>query len=270
MLTLLSWNIGRRSIADRVARIARGRDADIVALAECAAPNWVTRRLNESTGARYFPANTRSRLTIYTRFMPNALATLSETNYYSIRELRAVQGIRDSLIIVTAHLPSKLEVSDHNQIPDAVGLSQAVAAAEDQLGHTRTVLLGDLNMNPFEFGASAGAALHGVMTRDIARLATRTVRERTYRFFYNPMWRFFGDGTPGPPGTYFYWRSDEQCYFWNVFDQAMIRPALLDRFAADGIEVLDSDGTDSLIGANGRPDTTRGSDHLPILLRLDV
>ena len=125
-------------------------------------------------------------------------------------------------------------------------------------------------MNPFEFGASAGAGLHGVMTRDIARLGSRVVREREYRFFYNPMWRFFGDGTPGPAGTHFYWKSDEQCYFWNVFDQAMIRPALLDRFATNGVEVLDSDGTESLIGTNGRPDTNRGSDHLPILLHLDL
>jgi len=270
MLTVLFWNVGRRSLADRVARIARGRDADIVLLAECANPGWVTRRLNEQGGGRYYPSATISRITIYTRFVPASVSVLSETNYYSIRELPAIHGIRDSLIVVAAHLPSKLEVSEQNQIPDAVELSRAIAAAEDQRGHTRTVLLGDLNMNPFEFGVSAGAGLHGVMTREIARIGTRTVREREYRFFYNPMWRFFGDGSSGPPGTYFYWRADEQCFFWNVFDQVMIRPALLDRFAKDGVEILDSDGTEPLVGTNGRPDSSRGSDHLPILLRLDV
>jgi hypothetical protein len=176
MLTVLFWNIGRRSLADRVARIARGRDADIVLLAECASPAWVTRRLNEQIGgARYFPAATTSRLTIYTRFAPTTFSAISETNYYSIRELQSVTGVRDSLIVVGAHLPSKLEVSDQSQFPDAADLSRAITSAEDRLGHTRTVLLGDLNMNPFEFGASAGAGLHGVMTRDIARTGGRTV-----------------------------------------------------------------------------------------------
>jgi hypothetical protein len=271
MLTVLFWTIGRRSLSRRTARIADRWRVDIVFLAECDSPGWVTRRLNEAAGgARFFQATTSSRLTIFTRFIPNRLRALSETNYYSIRELEAVPGLRDSLIVVAAHLPSKREVTDQNQIPDAANLSRAIAAAEDRLGHTRTLLVGDLNMNPFEFGVAAGAGLHGVMTREIARLGTRTVREREYRFFYNPMWRFFGDGTPGPAGSHFYWRADEQCFFWNIYDQAMIRPALLDRFASDGVQILDSDGADSSLGSNGRPDADRGTDHLPILLRLDV
>lgn len=242
-------------------------------LAECgssANTGWVTRRLNEGIGGnRYFQADTGSRLTIFTRFVPNRLRMLSEMNYYSIRELEGVPG-RDSLILAVAHLPSKREVTEQSQIPDASSLSRAIVAAEDRLGHTRTVLIGDLNMNPFEFGVAAGAGLHGVMTREIARQGSRRVREREYRFFYNPMWGFFGDRTAGPAGTHFYWKSDEECFFWNILDQAMIRPALLDRFGADGVQILDSDGTDSLLNANNRPDKDRGSDHLPILLRLDV
>jgi hypothetical protein len=271
MLTLLFWNLGRRPLATRVARIARDRDVDVVLLAECASPGWVTRSLNQpATGVRYFPIATTSRVSIFTRFAPARFRPVEETRYYSIRELAAVPGLRDSLIVVTAHLPSKREVEDRNQIPDAMHLSHAIVAAEDRLGHTRTALVGDLNMNPFEFGVAAGGGLHGVMTRDIARQGTRTVRGREYRFFYNPMWRFFGDGTPGPSGTHYYRKADEECFFWNVFDQALIRPQLLDRFAVDGVQVLDSDGTETLLGTSGRPDTDQGSDHLPILLRLDV
>lgn len=270
MLTVLFWNVGRRSLADRVARIAHGRNADLVILAECANSGWVTRRLNERpAGTVYFPVATASRLTIYTRFDAQRLSTVAETTYYSIRELAGVSGLRDSLLIAAAHLASKREATDQSQSQDAAQLARAILAAEDRTGHTRTVLLGDLNMNPFEFGASAGGCLHGVMTRDVARLGTRTVREREYRFFYNPMWQFFGDGSSGPPGTYFYWKADEQCFFWNMFDQAMIRPALLDRFDAGGVQILDTDGIDALLGPNGRPDP-RGSDHLPILLRLNV
>jgi hypothetical protein len=32
------------------------------------------------------------------------------------------------------------------------------------------------------------------------------------------MWTHFGDGGPGPPGTYFYERAEHVNYFWNTFD----------------------------------------------------
>ena len=42
-------------------------------------------------------------------------------------------------------------------------------------------------------------------------------------FFYNPMWGHFGDALDGPPGSYYDARSEAVAYFWNVFDQVLIR-----------------------------------------------
>lgn len=137
---------------------------------------------------------------------------------------------------------------------------------EDVVGHQRTVLIGDLNMNPFDKGLVGAQALNAVMTRDLARREERIVANRAYRLFYNPMWGCFGDQTPGPPGTYFY--SASGGYFWNIFDQVLLRPALMDCLVE--LRIVDEDGQDSLLTERGRPRAAELSDHLPLLVRLDI
>jgi hypothetical protein len=82
------------------------------------------------------------------------------------------------------------------------------------------------------------------------------------------MWGCFGDRTPGPAGTFFYPASSPRGYYWNVFDQVLLRPALMD--ALNELRILDEDGQDSLLTNRGHPRASDLSDHLPVLFRLDV
>jgi len=84
------------------------------------------------------------------------------------------------------------------------------------------------------------------------------------------MWGHFGDGSIGPPGTYYDDRSGHVAYFWNMFDQVLVRPDLLDYFATEDVQILTDDGLEALLTRNGRPDSTMASDHLPLLFRLDL
>lgn len=82
------------------------------------------------------------------------------------------------------------------------------------------------------------------------------------------MWAHFGDRTDGPPGTHFYRSGEPILYFWNMFDQLLIRPALME--ALEFVRILDTDGQDTLLAASGIPDKNNVSDHLPLLFALDL
>ena len=112
--------------------------------------------------------------------------------------------------------------------------------------------------------------LHGVMSRSIAAEGMRVVQEREYPYFYNPMWGLFGDGTPGPSGTYYYRSAEHRVFFWNIFDQVLIRPELLSRFDNKELEIIKSDGEVSFLSNNGLPDINIASDHFPIMFRLEL
>jgi len=169
---------------------------------------------------------------------------------------------------VTVHLPSKMHQDSDDQAGLLSWLADDIARVEQELQHTRTVVVGDFNMNPFEVGLISSVGLHAAMTRDIARAGQRTVQGRACPFFYNPMWGFFGDTSAGPPGTYRYDRSGRPVnYCWNIFDQVLVRPALLDSFKSDRVAVLSSAGDVSLLSRSGRPTP---SDHLPIVFQIDL
>lgn len=131
------------------------------------------------------------------------------------------------------------------------------------------MVVGDLNVNPFEHPVAWAGALHAVMSRDlITRMhGEREIRGAEYRFFYNPMWGLLGDRSPGPPGTYYRSSSESVNYFWNTYDQVLLRAELMNRLQA--LAVPDSDGASSLLTRNGLPDSVNGSDHLPLVFALD-
>jgi hypothetical protein len=125
-------------------------------------------------------------------------------------------------------------------------------------------------MNPFEPGVAAADAFHGVMSRRIAQKLVRTVKGEERRFFYNPMWTRFGDHALGPPGTYYYPSSGQVTFFWNMFDQVLLRPELLDCFRDEDLEVLTRAGSTDLLTPSATPDTDSASDHLPLLFQLHL
>jgi hypothetical protein len=84
------------------------------------------------------------------------------------------------------------------------------------------------------------------------------------------MWAHFGERPNGPPGTYYLARSAFLSYYWNIFDQVLVRPELLDSFSDDELRILTKAGDTQLLGPTGRPDKTRVSDHLPILFQLQL
>lgn len=112
--------------------------------------------------------------------------------------------------------------------------------------------------------------LHAVMTKKIALSLSRKVQGKEYKFFYNPMWNLLGDHSPGVPGTYYLRQSVHKVYFWNILDQVLIRPELLDTFKVEDLKIVDYDDKVSLLNAKGHPNKNKYSDHLPIKFTLDI
>ena len=124
-------------------------------------------------------------------------------------------------------------------------------------------------MNPFEPGVVSSVGLNAVASRRIADRVTRTVQGREYRLFYNPMWNHFGDARSDTAGSYYYDGAEHLNYFWNLFDQVLLRPELARGFDSSQLKIVRSVGERSLVRGDGRPDGTLYSDPLPIVLELD-
>jgi hypothetical protein len=180
-------------------------------------------------------------------------------------------GGRPELLLCAAHLPSKLWQTPVDQSSDATSFATVLAEAEYAVQHERTILVGDLNMNPYEDGIVMTTGLHAVMSRRIARKQIRKVKFESNLYFYNPMWAHFGERKAGHAGTYYYSNPKSRSDFWNIYDQVLIRPALLDNFRDEDLAIIHEDivsGQSLLV--DGIPNASSISDHLPFMFTLQI
>ena len=268
MLTFMFWNVGGKPIGQLIAAAALSVNADCVVLCECPmSPSEVVRHLNHHAPDYQYAIGECEHVSFFTKFEPHFLVPTFENARISIRRLSL--PARQDILIAGAHLPSRLFFSGESLAQECCYLAAYIGKEEELVGHKRTVLMGDLNVNPFESGVVGTAGLHAVLSRNVATRGNRTVQDRRHHFFYNPMWSHFGDREECPPGTYYYDRAEAVNYFWNIYDQVLLRPELLEGFSGDSLRVLTAAGPTPLLDLSGRPDKVNASDHLPIVFDLN-
>jgi hypothetical protein len=269
MAVLLFWNLGGRQDAVALRDLCRAHDVDVRLLAEAAAPSieFMT-TLNGPPGTPrplWELPHLESRIRAFTRYPPQCISPAFDDSHVKMLHLRPPIGL--PLLIVAAHLPSKLWAEDEDQQYRVRQLRSDIVTQETKFGHQNTVIIGDLNANPFEAALTAADGLHGVMDRRVALRRPPRIRGQNWDYFYNPMWSRLGDGSPGPSGTY--WRAGTSLinYYWNTFDQVLLRPALLPFYDPAGLIVPEEAGVRRILDDG----TGIGlSDHLPVAITLAI
>jgi hypothetical protein len=273
MLRFLLWNLNGKPLENTVANLVRRHDIDVLILVECKTPvGKMLQVLNSGCKTLFrlpFSPDRGRQTVVYTRFSEKFTKPVYEEGDRLVI-WRLTLPLREDILLAAAHFPSKMYQSNESQAQGCCEFANTIRQMESEHGIDRTVVVGDLNMNPFEAGMVSALGFNATSTRRVAERKNRTINCREYPFFYNPMWQYLGDRKAGPPGTYYYGNAEHVCYFWNVFDQVLIRPSLLDRFRNEELEILTHDGVDSLLSDNGQPNHRIASDHLPIVFALDL
>jgi len=269
-MRFLFWNVRRRPIVGLVAAVAREHKADVLILAESDVPDAeLLEAMNLGQESVYFgELELPKRLRIYSKYGPRFMMLVEDREGICIRHLKP--PLMKDVILVGVHLPSKRFQSEDDQTFGCERLANRIREAESTIGHSRTVVVGDFNVNPFEKGLVAADCLHAVMDRRIAEKGSRIVQGEGRRFFYNPMWGLLGDASPGPPGTYFYDSGKHLNYYWHMFDQVLVGADLLPSFRNEDVRISTEAGGISLVTESGKPNTNVSSDHLPVLFELDL
>lgn len=285
-MTILFWNfpcpggIEKRAVAlSALARMVRFHQVDILALAETKKEEsgLISEVLAGGSTAVYEraddPVGVHPNIQFFTRFPAKGLVPFRSDDRLDVRRLR-LEGRRE-ILIAAIHFYDRRNFTPEEQSAKAVAVNQTLRGAEVRREHTRTVLFGDLNMNPFEPGmVNSAGGFASLPSRVLAsRHSSDDFRER--QRFYNPAWSRLGREEPDAPGTYYYGNVAKPLnLFWHHLDQVLIRPALLDSFRDEDFQVLTSvpgeDGEPiALIRSTGKHWTLKYSDHLPILFKLD-
>ena len=147
---ILFWNVAKQNVEDRIARIATKFGAQIIVLAESEMmPHRLTHALRNGSGETFKYLNTQcKRLAIATSINPRFIEFRFEADRYSIFELKL--PLTKSYLVAAAHGPSKLYWKQEDQAHFVRSLSASVRDVEKGVGHSRTIVIGDFNLDPFE------------------------------------------------------------------------------------------------------------------------
>jgi hypothetical protein len=270
MLSLLFWNLdcrceeNRPNVRASLERMAATLDVDMFLFAEAGFTGAELADLMRNATQRPHHVQTGSFVTVVSRLPKEAVFFQSESadRRLVIYRLRHENG---DLLLAVTHFWDRRNTTLPSLISRAVEFRGVLTRAEDDVGHQRTLFIGDFNLNPFDLPMIDANCLNAVMTRDLAEREERIVDGSVRRFFYNPMWGMFGDRTEGPAGTYFFGSGGSDNHHWHMLDQVLLRPSLMHSLLE--LKILETDGKHPLITARGRP---KVSDHLPLLIRLNL
>ena len=259
----------RKTILDAIAQLALAHSVDILIFAELElASADVSQALKDATTRDYSEPEPDqcTKIRIFTPYADSCLPVPQAGNpRYTVRQVEIPD--RTSFLLVATHLPDKSSSrTTISRYTNCQEVTKNVSTAEKQYSHQRTVIVGDCNVNPYE--PEITGAMQGMMTRLLAKKGYNTETGLHTRF-YNPMWQHFGETAGTPPGT-FYWPGESDEHQWNIYDQVLLRPPLLDSFNDKDLSILNIAGNVPLVTKEGRPRRQAVSDHLPILFRLKL
>lgn len=188
----------------------------------------------------------------------------------------------DTLLLVGVHWFSKSGgLSSNAQAGYAQDFRLLIEAQEKVVGIRKTVVFGDLNLNPYDLGLTdRKRGFRTVPTRRLASqsLAMRKKSELPGRCFYNPMWAWLGDYFPltadlKPAGSYFWSPKNPEETHWNTLDAVLVSPEALAHFDSATLEIVTTTQPpppvtpDVLFSAAGAL-SSKYSDHLPLFFSL--
>jgi exonuclease III len=269
-MNFLFWNINKKDLTNEIVELVEEHQIDVLVLIECEiSNNQLLDLLNHKDiifkSSLHFVKHNRKISFFFKDDLINVKEITDERRYLA-KQLSTDNNIINLVIV---HYQSKLNWRDDDQYANIYELKEFIKKIEGEYQNDKTLLIGDFNMNPFEKGMAQTTGLHAVMDRNIALKKNRIVDDRKYEYFYNPMWSFFGENGKGKThGTYYYQAANPICYFWNIFDQVLLRPSLIDFFDDDDLEIITEINGKSLLDNNGIIDKKNFSDHLPVKFTL--
>lgn len=261
-MIVLFWNTAKNNNNQIIAKMIEELNLDFLALAEYKDDlSELLQLVNKEKDNHYreyvnFGADN---ITLIGRL--NNVCPVNQNIHYSI------QIVNNKLIICSAHMPSRIyEQSDQRRKHIMQQMVNDLDKIETDKGIKDTIVVGDLNANPYEDECLSAYGLHGMPISEVTQKEKRQIDGRNYKMFYNPMWNLLGD-LKYPPGTYYYSGSEPNNPYWYLLDQVLIRPSLRERFVDSSLKIIHKVADVSLVDVKGHPDK-KISDHLPIVFEI--
>lgn len=277
------WNIdlntdsNKPELLEVIACLCHENGLDILLLAEHAMlnQNSLLNLIYKYSGKKFIepqPINSRTKVKIF--YNPNALSIQRklDDDRYSICACEIPSSnpiLNERFLLVSCHLTSFATIGHDrdNQDAEIRDLTECINQYERTLICNKTVVVGDLNANPFDAPMVERKRLNALSCKALVR---KNSKYKGHRTFYNPMWSHYFDPEENVvSGSYRFNASRNVLRHWNILDQVLVRSELLENFDESSLKIVRKVGNNNLRTRDLRkPNDKKYSDHFPITFQL--
>lgn len=277
ILKFISWNIQKKQLSKQIEDLIKHDLPDILFLIESDRIDPAT-ILNNCNG--YSLTKNYNFINFGNSYRAGIKQSIKMTLFY--RNDLAVNKIMDgidyryayislvtsakNLLLIPSHLPSKpTQARDLNKAGEFYSqLVDELIEFERLNPKFETVIFGDLNLNPYEQEMLFSDSFFSERCPQTSTILTKIKKNTKLRFF-NPSWKLLTNYAENAFGTFIYTGSDVEQ--WNVYDQVILRPTLINSFDMDSLSVITKSKNYSFLSGNR---TINYSDHLPITFAMNI
>lgn len=262
-IRVLFWNTHKHDLSNEVSVLAKDLSVDVIALLEHAGDpqstlDWLQQRVDP---AFQIPANSNQRFLVLSKDPSPGFEEVYYSNRFSIRRF-AFKGSHALLALIHGLDPVNYDIETRSSFACEMVRDLREVMKVNQT--TKALVVGDFNLNPHDSAMNQASGFNAMMTKSCTTKGARRFAGKDYDFFYNPMWSFLGDLSPGAPGSIYY-RGNRGQYGWNMFDQALVHHSLV--HCLSDVQIIHEHRGVSLDNTRGHPNS-RVSDHFPLLITL--
>ena len=261
-MKLLFWNMGKNDNAALALECMRNHGVHVAAFAEHLGTKFSDELLC-STGYRVVSLGGCDKVMVLVDCSVEVVNCFEASRFTVF-----VMMFSGSFFVVAAtHLIDRMSAPDsESRLEDIREIMGVVHGYERSLSVDKTIVIGDLNANPYDKELLLPNAFNAMLFKGILRSKSeRAWHGKSYPFMYNPTVHWLSESTE-TYGSLYYLPGDGTGPIWNCYDQALVSPSLMDNVKS--YCYLKKIGNRNLI-AKLRPRRDI-SDHLPLLVELDM
>ncbi len=271
MITIAFWNtygnsVNSKDVDSLIIRLITEKRIDILVLCEY---NKDTKTLCDKleleniafSDVAYFKGD-RVKI-IYSKSSLEAPILIRNQDYYTI-----IRFPERKITLVGVHLASNMYANDETRKVSAMQCRYDIEGYEEECEDRNTVVIGDFNADPYESTIMSSIGFHALPFRKKTE-GSRKVAHSEVIPFYNPMWNLFGDFSE-PIGTYYMSTTNASDPMWHLYDQVLVRGIFAKSIVKESMQIVGKIGDTELCTNYGIPNKAVASDHLPIVISLEV
>lgn len=262
-MRILFWNTNKNNDVNKyIVSLIKDYDIDILVLAEYSADKAQLQSYFKESFLPFKEAYTTGcdRINIWSNYAD--IQEGQQHSYYSI------QIIKQQYLLCGVHLFSDLHGDCEDERLETIReIMYDIQMQEEKLKNPKTIIIGDMNEMPYGKGCLGANGFHGLPALKALEKPMRTIKEKKYKKYYNPMWNLLGDFSY-PPGTYYLNQAQLCTPMWYMLDQLIIGQELISEFKKESLKIITTCTEGELMDKNGHPNK-KISDHFPIVCEFD-